>query len=501
MERRRFLQLAAGMGGAMAMAPTLARLGGLSTLARATGTGSVLDGAAADCPIDTIVVLMMENRSIDHYLGWLATDESFLELGRSRYGADFAFDGVQRQSFVDAATGLPVETYDIVAHGGQENAYRGCGHSDPGHGWSAGRAQRNGGFLAAGSGNDEFALSYYNADSIPFYATMARSFTTFDRYHASLLGPTYPNREYMHSAQSGGIKSNNLPPQIGYPTGFDWPTIWDKLQAAGVSCGYYYVDLPAVALFGARLAPIARHVEHFFADAAAGTLPRVVFVDPGFTTGFRTDDHPYADIRAGQKYASNIFKAFYQGPQWETGAFFINYDEWGGFFDHVAPPVFADDRASAVDADNFGQAGFRVPCLMASPYAAPGWVDHRQYDHTSILRFIEWRYLGAPAELGGGSGWWLTERDRNALNIGAALRASKTGAGVDLELLPAVPVASAPCQGQELEGTGAPNRPVLPGEPTVGGEPTDAFEALLHSGYLESAGFKVDPRLPAEAIA
>jgi phospholipase C len=496
MERRRFLQLAAGMGGVAALGPTLARLQGLTTLARATGTGSVLDHPASESPIDTIVVLMMENRSIDHYLGWLATDQSYLELGRSRYGASFAFDGVQRQTFPDPDTGDPVPTYDIVAKHGEDNAYRGCGHPDPGHGWNAGRAQRDEGFIAEGSGNDEFALSYYNADAIPFYAQLARSFTTFDGYHASLLGPTYPNREYMHSAQSGGIKSNDLPPEIGYYAGFDWPTIWDKLTAAGVSCGYYFVDLPAIALFGARHAPLAHHVEHFFADAAAGRLPQVVFVDPGFTTGFRTDDHPYADIRAGQKYVFNIFKAFYESPQWAKGAFFVNYDEWGGFFDHVAPPVFADDRASTNDADNFGQAGFRVPCLMASPYAAPGFVDHRQYDHTSILRFIEWRYLGAPAEGSSGAGWWLTERDRNALNIGAMLREAPTGAEIELELLPQVPVASTPCEGEELEGTGAPGPPGLP----VGAD-GDAFERLLASGYLESVGYRIDPRLPKEALA
>ena len=74
----------------------------------------------------------------------------------------------------------------------------------------------------------------------------------------------------------------------------------------------------------------------------------------------------------------------------------LTYDEWGGFFDHVAPPILPDLRASANDEENFGQAGFRVPTVLASPYARPGFVDHTQYDHTSILRFLEWRFLGAP---------------------------------------------------------------------------------------------------------
>ena len=490
MDRRTFLKLAATLGGTAAAAPSLARLQSLS----AVPSASILNSPATSSPINTIVVLMMENRSIDHYLGWLATDAAYLENGRSRYGADFAFDGDQTQAFLDPDTGQPAPTYDIVLDEGEENAYRGCGHPDPGHGWTAGRAQRDGGFLAPGSGNDRFALSYYNADSIPVHALLARSFTTFDRYHCSVLGPTYPNREYMHSAQSGGIKRNDLPPQVGgeHFAGFTWDTIWDRLRAAGVSCGYYCVDLPAIALWGPRMIPIAHHVERFFADAAAGTLPNVVFLDPGFTTGFRTDDHPYADIRAGQRYVFNAFKAFYESPHWERGVFFVNYDEWGGFFDHVAPPLLPDDRASTDDLENFGQAGFRVPCLMASPYAQPGYVDHRQYDHTSILRFIEWRFLGAPFEGPDGEGWWLTSRDRYANNIGAALVSTPQVTEIELGPLPQVPVSSMPCEGEALEGTGAPDLPEA-NAPTV--EP--GFKELLESGWLESMGFKIEPRLPA----
>jgi len=489
MERRDFLRLAAGLGGAAALGPGLTKLNWLSAAGSTVPANSVLGGAASECPVETIVVLMMENRSVDHYLGWLATDEAYLEAGRRRYGADFAFDADQTQTFLDPATGQLAETYDIVNAAGQENAYRGCGFSDPGHGWNAGRAQRDGGFLATGSGNDHFALSYYNADSIPLHALLAREFTAFDRYHCSVLGPTYPNREYMHSAQSGGIKTNAFPFEVeGHTTGFTWTTIWDKLRAAGVSCGYYCVDLPAIALWGPRMIPVAHHIERFFAEAAAGTLPRVVFVDPGFTTGFRTDDHPHADIRAGQKYIFNVFKAFRESPHWDKGAFFVNYDEWGGFFDHVAPPVLADDRRDDTDdANNFGQAGFRVPALLASPYALPGYVDHRLYDHTSILRFIEWRYLGAPAEgPGGGNDWSLTKRDRHANNIGAALMATRTEADVDLELFPQIPIASPPCEGDELAVAAAPATVV-----------DDDFERLLSSGWIESMGFKIEPRLPA----
>ena len=147
-------------------------------------------------------------------------------------------------------------------------------------------------------------------------------------------------------------------------------------------------------------------------------------VDPGFGGNSRSDDHPTGSIRMGQRFAQTVFRAFAKSSHWEHGLFVLTYDEWGGFFDHVSPAVFADDLANPIDADNFGQGGFRVPTVVASPYAQPGFVDHTVYDHTSILRFLEWRFLGAPATGPGhatGRPWWLTRRDRSANNIGTAL--------------------------------------------------------------------------------
>ena len=123
-----------------------------------------------------------------------------------------------------------------------------------------------------------------------------------------------------------------------------------------------------------------------------------------------------------------IIGAFVQSPQWHRGLFVLCYDEWGGFFDHVRPPILADDRASKLDANNFGQAGFRVPSIIASPYARRGAVDHTVYDHTSILRFLHWRFLGAPAEGPGSAAkvsWALSKRDRYAHNIGRSLSTRK----------------------------------------------------------------------------
>jgi phospholipase C len=409
---------------------------------------SILDGSPVDCPIDTVVVLQMENRSFDHYLGWLATDESYLEAGRSRWGSTFTVDGNQHQSFAKP-DGTIVDTYRLPAQHGP-NPYRGCGnHPDPGHGWDSGRAQRDHGFLAEGSQNDEYAVGYYTEADLPCYGPLARQFTTFDRYFASVMTGTYPNRYYLHSAQGDGTWNGSIPIVDG-TTGLKTDTIWDKLKHAGVPCRYYGTDLPVTAFWGTKNLDVTGTIAEYLLDAATGNLPNVSFVDPGFLSGMRTDDHPHGDMRTAQAFVAAVVGTLMRGPQWHRTAVVVTYDEWGGFFDHVTPPVLPDDRGTADDWTNWGQTGFRLPVFLASPFARPGYVDHRVYDHTSILRFIEWRFLGAPAEGTGGSGWWLTQRDHHANNIGASLSPSRQ---TDYTLpAGAVPlVLSIPCQSQILQ--------------------------------------------------
>jgi phospholipase C len=162
----------------------------------------------------------------------------------------------------------------------------------------------------------------------------------------------------------------------------------------------------------------------------------------------------------GQRFVREVFKAFAQSPQWEHGMFVVVYDEWGGFFDHRAPATFADQRASAIEEDNFGQGGFRVPAMISSPYVAPGAVDHTLYDHTSIMRFLEWRFLGAPpaGPEGHGHQWWLTERDRNANNIGRVLGLEKPDPelhfDIDLPLKFFLADCEVPIPGAALGGPG-----------------------------------------------
>ena len=488
--RREFLRRTAQLGGAVALSgPALAE-GTRSALA-AEDFGSMLDDPAKESPIDTVVVVMMENRSFDHYLGWLADDKRYIGRGKSRYGKRFRIAGKQVQTF-PAPDGTIAQTAPLLTNGAQTNPYRGCGFLDPGHQWSQGRAQRDGGFLAPGSGNDAFALGYYGGEAMPFTARLAREFTVFDRWHSSVLGPTYPNRAYLHSGQSGDYKTNVLPIATG---GYQWETIWDRLGAAGVPAGYYFTDLPTLALWGGRLGTFTHPIADYFAQAAAGTLPRVVFVDPAFLSGNRTDDHPHADIRAGQRFLRDVFTAFARSKHWRRGAFVLTYDEWGGFYDHVKPPVLPDNRANPIDDENFGQAGFRVPAVLASPYARRGYVDHTLYDHTSVLRFLEWRFLGAPARGPGkpGQSWFLTERDRHANNLGASLAAEPVNRRVGIDLDIALTEPSPPC-GQAAPGPGGPGTAVRRPLRTRPPAPEQhAFEQAYEAGWFERVGFRVEP--------
>jgi phospholipase C len=432
LSRREFLEqtaYAAGLAGAAAALPA-----GTLIAEAAKAQASSLP-SPRNVPIDHFVLLMMENRSFDHYFGWLS---------------DVA-DGDQTQSYPDFENGGGEMVSTIHAselEGGAQ--WQGCGHPDPGHGWESGRAQLLGGFLADGSGNDEFALTYYNEDELGFIHAAAREYTVYDRYFTSILGPTWPNRYYKWSAQSGG-KKNNSPP-VG-TLGNQWETLFDRALASNpsnmpgpgaITARYYNSDLPFSAVWGPRGVGWTRPIAEYYADCAAGTLPNITIVDPPFRDGgggdgLSADEHPHGDVRLGQAFMSDVVHAFMESPNYERGALFIIYDEWGGFFDHVRPPSVPDDRSNADLNEDFGQMGFRTPAVAVSPYSrndgcVRARVGHTQLGHESILKLITYRFgLGD-----------LVTRDAMANNIGESFDWAST----DFEP-PDLPdpntIASAPC--------------------------------------------------------
>jgi phospholipase C len=143
--------------------------------------------------------------------------------------------------------------------------------------------------------------------------------------------------------------------------------------------------------------------DQYFADLAAGTLPQVAFVEPGVAREAydANDEHPPAVMQIGQRWAAEVIDALMKSSSWERSAMFITYDEHGGLYDHVVPPPACAPDAASAEFDNLG---IRVPFMVVSPYAKKHHVSHRVYDHTSIVRFVEARFV-MPA---------LTGRDANA---------------------------------------------------------------------------------------
>jgi phospholipase C len=244
------------------------------------------------------------------------------------------------------------------------------------------------------------------------------------------MAETYPNRFYQHAARTDRIRNSTATSSL--------PTIWDRLAAAGLRGRYYFSDIPFTALWGTKYLPISAPFPQFLTDCATGDLPEVSFVDPRFVdeaSGTSGDDHPHGDVRSGEAFLAQVYNAVVTSPSWERTLLVVNYDEWGGFFDHVAPQ-------EAPDADP-GNAlrGFRVPALVVSPRARRGAVAHGLYDHTSVLRAIEWRW-GLPP---------LTRRDAAARNIAEVLdfRAPLRQRPPTYAVRPAP--TGAPCQAAELE--------------------------------------------------
>lgn len=342
--------------------------------------------APAESGIENIVVVTMENRSFDHFFGWLP-------------GANGIPQGL---SYPDA-NGVQHPIYPLAPD------YTGCGHPDPDHSYAGGRTCYAGGAMNGfllDTSNDIYCIGYYNATDIPFYATLAQTYTAYDNWHAAILGPTFPNRMFIWAAQTDRLGDTFSLSSL--------PTIFDSLSNAGISHRYYFNNIPYLALWGLKYVFSVGLFSDFLSDAASGNLPAVSFLDPVYTVlddGTGNDDHPHADIRNGDAFLWQVYQALATGPNWANTVLIVIFDEWGGFFEHVAPPrVIAPAGSPDQDLVN-GAAllGFRIPSVIASPFTKsvagqPNQVDHNLYDHTAALKLIEWRFGLPPLTLRDASG-------------------------------------------------------------------------------------------------
>jgi len=400
----------------------------VGSLAADTQGASAPDGATI--PIDTIVIVMMENRSFDHYFqdlpnqpGWSRGDGSATASSSS---VDVAPAGVTNPGI----DGTPLPLAPVAAPDGGSSPSGFC-FADTNHGWDGTHQEINGGkmdgFAVANDGTHEDpmlgppdflngarALIYYTKDQLPFMYWAAENFAIGDRYFAAVPGPTWPNREYLYAGTSWGETTTGA-----FPT-LTTKTVLDSLSAKGVKWGNYAGSLSSVLLFSTSKTYQSTYAKNlypstqFATDAANGKLPTVTFLDPNlYPEGYdNNDEHPPAVMQVGEQWLAGVVKELVASPQWPHMALFVLYDEHGGLYDHVAPPpACAPDATQPKVSDGgstyggFVEDGIRLPFAVLSPYAKHHYVSHKVFDHTSVLRFVEARF-GLPA---------LTKRDANAL--------------------------------------------------------------------------------------
>jgi phospholipase C len=371
--------------------------------------------------IEQIVVLMMENHSYDNILGMLGRTPRHRPRG----------DG-----FILGRDGLPTAT-NPYPDGRIQHAFRmptTCQLSGrPSQEWTASHVAYDNG------GNDGFvrapisygstaivggvAMGYWTGDDLPYTYALAGRFPIGDRWFSSALAQTDPNRRYLIAATSVGMVDDiGTSPGNGVPdAALAVPaagTIFNQLDLHGISWVNYTASYPTGAtpnLFpandGASEALRYKPYSQFVQDAAAGRLPAFTLLDPDY--GTESQENPQNIVR-GERVIADAVTAVATGPQWRTTMLVITYDEHGGYYDHVPPPVaLAPDAIPPLTQpgqsayDGFARYGFRVPAIVVSPYAKRDHVSHVLYDHTSILAMVE-RKWNLPA---------LTFRDANANDL------------------------------------------------------------------------------------
>ena len=430
MARERYTRrevLGGGLGGAAA---ALLAACGRSTAQRAASIGAAGSDLGA---VEHVVYLMLENRSFDHYFGTYPGVRGFDD---HRAGDP----GVFAQSWpADAGGGAAHADTLLPFHLDTTSADAECTF-DLSHDWDAQHMCWNGGAMDRwvsthtmpafeGPGSGVLTMGYYTRQDLDFYYALADAFTLCDGYHCSVMGPTHPNRLHAVSGtlgpdghEGGPVLFTNSADSAQFSV--SWPTIPERLQAAGVSWKTYngkgaayrpdsgvemavsdnillyfsqYKD-PSSELFRRAFNPL--YPDDFRRDVAGDTLPQVSWIMP--TVGL--DEHPPSPPAVGMAFTHGVLSTLVSNPTvWSKTVLFVMYDENDGFFDHVAPPTPPPGTpgeyltVDPLPSQAHGIAGpvglgFRVPMLVLSPFSRGGYVCSDTFDHTSQMRFLETRF-------------------------------------------------------------------------------------------------------------
>jgi phospholipase C len=246
------------------------------------------------------------------------------------------------------------------------------------------------------------ALCSYTESDIPNYWKLAREFALCDNYFSDVRGPSHPNYLMMISGQSPII---NVPVPTDECPGFclEIPVLPNRLDARGLSWRDYGGIFSSIKSLIGRPELMDFRDDQFFVDASSGNLPAVAWLNSGFLhESDLKSGHPPSSVCVGENYAVRVLNAVMTGPQWSSTALFLVWDDWGGFYDHVEPPTVE----TWADGTPF-RYGFRVPCIVVSPYARTGYISHTLHSHVSLLSFAEAIFGLEP----------LTERDASASDM------------------------------------------------------------------------------------
>ncbi|HUB40938.1 MAG TPA: alkaline phosphatase family protein [Streptosporangiaceae bacterium] len=308
-------------------------------------------------PIEHIIVCCQENHSFDTYYG-----------SYSGLPAGFGIPAGYTQPDGTGGTMAPFHFNNLTTN-----------NVDPDHSWNDIHLEWNNGAMDGFYTTDgTAAIGYYEAADLPYYYSLLPDYTLCANYFCGMLTDTYPNRLVLYSGTSGGNTSNGI--DNGALT---YPNILDLMTSGGITFKNYNFNCPGnysiLALFrnwatGGPNNVLNQTMEQFFTDCTNNTLAQVSFI----TEAPPYDEHPVANIQTGMQMIESIVQAVQQSEAWSSTAILITYDEAGGFFDHVAPKQL----------DAYGP-GIRVPMIIVSPYAKPGYVDTTFSDHSSVLKFIE----------------------------------------------------------------------------------------------------------------
>ncbi|RYQ87923.1 hypothetical protein Ahy_B09g095444 isoform F [Arachis hypogaea] len=341
--------------------------------------------------IKTVVVLVQENRSFDHILGWMKS-------------LNPEIDGVT------GSESNPMSTADPNSNRIQFGDRSANTDPDPGHAvqdiyeqifgepWSESSAAnklpptmqgfvQNAAKQPPKNGDEELpprteaVMNGFRPDRVPVYAELVKEFAVCDSWFASVPAATQPNRLYVHSATSYGMTNNDTGKLVG---GLPQKTIFDSLDENGFSFGIYYQTLP-ITLFYRNLRKL-KYIDNFHPfdsfkkHCKEGKLQNYVVIEPRYfdlLSNPANDDHPPHDVGEGQKLVKEVYEALRSSPQWKEILFVITYDEHGGFYDHVPTPVEGVPSPDDIVGPDpfkfkFDRLGVRVPAIIISPWIEPG---------------------------------------------------------------------------------------------------------------------------------